>query len=125
MKSRPSHYELLPMKGDRIIRAGAMVASRADGYYQAAITAPYGKAAGVAAVSRDSDGHQDGSLMILVYKGIFLMRNHPDDPVKPFQKGGPCYIVNDSTVAGTCNQGSRGLAGEVHSVTIEGVWVIF
>ena len=57
--------------------------------------------------------------------GVFRFANHGADLVVTADIGGPCYIVDDQTVAKTNGTNTRSPAGVVDGVDSLGVWVRF
>lgn len=124
-RRREAELVYVPLKAGAKSYAGGIAV--ADGGY----AAPGAAAAGLIALGRfeesvdNSDG-ADGAVQALVrMRGCFLYDNSATDAVGAAHVGGPCYIVDDETVAGTSGGGERPAAGTVIAVSDDGVWVDF
>ena len=61
-----------------------------------------------------------------IRKGTFRFGNSASgDLIAIADIGNDCYIVDDQTVAKTNGTNTRSVAGKVHDVDAEGVWVTF
>lgn len=72
----------------------------------------------------DNSSGADGAINARVRRGTFKFANSAaGDAIAQANVGGPCYIVNDQTVALTDGNGTRSFAGAVIQVDSDGVWV--
>ena len=72
----------------------------------------------------DNSGGSPGDLNARVREGTFLFANYGSDPVVAADRGSPCFIFDDNTVAHSDGSAARSVAGTV--VGLEGstgVWV--
>ncbi len=108
-------------------KGALIVLDTADGFAKPATTAQGLVALGIAAMSEPSvstTGIASGVKKIPVKTGIALLANSADgDAIANAQRGAPCYIVDDQTVAKTDGDGTRSVAGTVEEVVSAGVWV--
>lgn len=104
---------------------GGLIVSSA-GYAQPGTTAAGLTALGVALKTVDNTvaGHSLGALSVPIQRGTFFFANSGGgDAIAQANCGGPCYIVDDQTVALTDGNATRSLAGTVINVTSTGVYV--
>lgn len=110
----------------QLIYGGSLVARNASGYAAkgAASTSLIG--VGRANERVDNSGGNAGDKTIRVEEGIHRFANSTStDAITITEIGKPCYIVDDQTIAKTDGTGTRSIAGFVHDVDADGVWVEF
>lgn len=74
----------------------------------------------------DNTGGAAGAKSVKVRRGCFKFGNYVSDAVPASQVGRNCYVYDDATVAATDGgSGARSVAGIVHQVDSDGVWVRF
>lgn len=108
----------------KVYEGGLVVAS--GGYAQPGSAATGLTALGVALKTVDNTGagHAAGAFTVPIQRGIFFFNNSSSgDAIAQANCGGPCYIVDDQTVALTDGNATRSLAGTVINVTSAGVYV--
>ena len=115
------------LKANVVVYDGAMIAG-IGGYGKPAVTGLGLVGLGVAQLVPDvasiTAGSSDGATTIRVGQGVFLMNNSTaGDAITQANVYGPCYMVDDNTVALTSGSGTRSLAGTVLEVESAGVWV--
>lgn len=72
----------------------------------------------------DNTSGAAGALTAAVTRGTFKFNNSSAaDAIAAANVGGPCYIVDDNTVALTDSSGTRSYAGAVIQIDSDGVWV--
>lgn len=124
-KRRDAELVYVPLAAGAAAYAGGIAV--ADGGY----AKPGAEAPGLLALGRfeesvDNSSGSDGDARALVrMAGAFLYGNSASDAVDASHVGGPCYIEDDETVAGTSGGGERSAAGTVIAVGDDGVWVDF
>lgn len=113
-----------PVAASVVIHAGALAVANASGYVAPGSTATTLTALGRAEEAVDNTGGSNGDVKARIRRGrAFRFANDGVDPVTQASLGKDCYIVDDQTVAATDGTGSRSVAGKVHGVDSEGVWV--
>jgi hypothetical protein len=71
-------------------------------------------------------GGANGTIIGKVKRGIFRFANSSaGDLISNADVEADCFIVDDQTVAKTNGSGTRSVAGKVHMVDAQGVWVRF
>ena len=114
------------VKGATEIFAGSLVAMDANGYAVPGATATTLKGLGRAEEHVDNSAGADGDLTVRVGRGIYRFANSASTDAITFSEvGDDCYIVDDQTVAKTDGTGTRSVAGKIHDVDADGVWVKF
>jgi len=76
-------------------------------------------------MTADNSGGAAGAINVPVKRGCFKFASAAGDPVLPAQIGASCFIFDDATVAATSGGNTRSVAGIVHQVDLDGVWVRF
>lgn len=72
----------------------------------------------------DNTGGAAGAITAAVVRGTFKLKNSAAaDAIAQANVGGPCFIVDDATVALTDGGGTRSYAGAVMQIDTDGVWV--
>lgn len=116
---------VFPVAAGVKIWQGALVALVA-GLAQPGSIVAGGLGLGRAEQTVDNTGGIAGALAVKVRRGVFKFANAAADPVGANQVGRNCYILDDATVAATDGgNGARSVAGLVHQVDADGVWVRF
>ena len=109
-----------------VIYAGALVARDANGNATPGATATTLRGVGRARERYDNTGGAANALNVDIEKGIYRYKNSADaDAITTANIGADCYIVDDETVALTNGGNTRSVAGKIHDVDAEGVWVDF
>ena len=123
---RPGTDRALPVAAGVTIHAGSLVVLNAAGFAQPGDAAAATHiAVGRAEQRVDNAGGLDGDRTVRVQCGIFRWGNSAaGEEVALTHIGGPCYVVDDQTVAATDATGTRSAAGTVFDVDVQGVWVI-
>lgn len=111
----------------KVYKGAIVVLDTATGYSKPAVTGTGLVVQGIAAMSEayiDTTGISSGVKKIPVKTGIFLLANSADaDLITNAERGQPCYLVDDQTVAKTDGSSTRSVAGTVEEVVSAGVWV--
>jgi hypothetical protein len=117
------------MSANAKIHAGTMVGMVAAGTVQKmGLLAATLKCVGVALRPFDNTGGAAGAVSAEVRRsGVFgpFANSAAGDAIAVADVDADCYAVDDSTVAKTSGSNTRAVAGKVHNVTAEGVWVRF
>ncbi|PZQ45167.1 MAG: hypothetical protein DI551_08240 [Micavibrio aeruginosavorus] len=108
------------------IFGGSLVALNAAGYAVPGSASTTLKSAGRADSAVDNSTGAAGDKQVVIEKGTFLFNNSTStDLITIADRGNDCYIVDDQTVAKTNGTNTRSIAGKIHDVTSQGVWVKF
>lgn len=110
-----------PVAAAKKIYAGALVCINASGYLTPGATATTLKAAGRAEESVDNSAGADGDVLAQVRRGCFKFANNGSITIA--HTLGTAYIVDDQTVAADSGTNTRSVAGTIHEVESDGVWV--
>jgi hypothetical protein len=105
--------------------AGAIcVRDTATGYDKPGVTGTGLIVRGVFTKTVSSVGFASGLKKVPIEPGTFRFNNSgSSDAIAIANRGAPCFIVDDNTVALTDGSGTRSLAGIVEDVDSSGVWV--
>lgn len=105
--------------------AGAIVALNASGYATKGAVATTLLGLG-RCEERVVNSGSAGDVRVKIRTGVFRYGNSASaDAIAADDIGKPCFIVDDQTVALTDGTGTRSLAGFIHDVDAQGVWVRF
>ena len=105
---------------------GSLVARDASGDATPGAVATTLRGVGRAAENVDNSSGSAGDLTVQIEKGIFQFGNSTSaDLIDRGDIGADCYIVDDQTVALTDGTSTRSVAGKIHDVDSDGVWVKF
>lgn len=115
----------MPIAANKVIFAGALVATDALGNATPGAVATTLKGAGRAEETVDNSAGVAGAAKINVRKGVFKFKNHAADLITRADLKTSCYIVDDETVARTNGTNTRSVAGTVEDIDADGVWVRF
>lgn len=116
----------LPVAAATKLFAGALAMIDASGNVNDGATATGCKGIGRVEAQVDNSSGDAGDLTVDVRTGIFRFGNSAAaDAIGNADIGKPCYIVDDATVALTSGSSTRSVAGLVHFVDSQGVWVDF
>lgn len=108
------------------IYGGSIVCRNAAGAAVPGSTSTTLKALGVAMQQVDNSAGIAGAKKVQIRKGTFRFANSTSgDLIAAADIGNDCYIVDDQTVAKTNGTNTRSVAGKIHDVDAEGVWVTF
>jgi len=108
------------------IYGGSIVCRNAAGAAVPGSTATTLKALGMAMQQVDNSAGLAGAKRVQIRKGTFRFANSSaGDLITAADIGNDCYIVDDQTVAKTNGTNTRSVAGKVHDVDADGVWVTF
>lgn len=119
-----NEYRVLPVAATKKIFNGALVAINATGFATPGAVATTLKAVGVAEEYVDNSGGADGDKQITVRRGVFQFANSAStDLIALKDIGANAYIVDDQTVALTNGTNTRSVAGKIHDVDANGVWI--
>lgn len=115
------------LTGVTVYKGALIVRDTATGYDKPAVTGTGLIARGIAAMEEPSvstSGIASGTTKIRLRKGIFCLDNYVSDSCTVADRGKPCYIVDDCTVARTDGGATRSVAGTIENVDTRGVWVL-
>lgn len=118
---KPGRTTLRPLAATAVIYAGNMVATNASGYALAATDAANLRLDGRAEETIDNSAGAAGDLSIKSRSGVYLYKNSATDPLTIADIGKPCFVEAPDTVAKETTNSL--VAGVVHAITDEGVWV--
>lgn len=105
---------------------GSMVAVDANGYAVPFATATTLRGLGRAELTADNTAGGNNAIKAKVGAGIYRFANSASgDLITTADIGADCYGVDDQTVAKTSGSSTRSIAGKVHDVDANGVWVKF
>jgi len=108
------------------IYGGSIVCRNAAGAAVPGSTATTLKSLGVAMQQVDNSAGLAGAKKVQIRRGTFRFANSSaGDLIVAADIGNDCYIVDDQTVAKTNGTNTRSVAGKVHDVDADGVWVTF
>lgn len=108
-----------------VIPAGVIVAVNATGYATNGATSTTLTTLGCSDEAVDNTGGVDGAKTIRVRRNkVFKFANQAGDLVTQASVGKPCYVVDNQTVAATNGGTTRSVAGTVHGIEADGVWVL-
>lgn len=111
----------LPIKGNTIIPAGALVDKDANGYAVNAATDTTGKTVGVAPQTYDSTGLADGAISGDFHFGTWVFENSTaGDAITIAEVGLDCFVVDNNTVAKTNGTNTRHVGGKVYAIEENG-----
>jgi hypothetical protein len=107
----------------KVYKGALVVRDTATGYDKPGVTGTGLVARGIADMSEpfvDTTGLAAGSRRIQLITGVALLAN--DGSITAANRGAPCFIVDDQTVALTDGGGTRSVAGAIEDVDSRGVW---
>lgn len=114
----------LPAAAAKKFYAGSLVARDASGNATPGAVATTLLGVGRCAETVDNTSGAAGAVTVPIEKGIFRYANSAStDLVTTADLGNNCYIVDDQTVAKTNGSSTRSVAGKIHDVDAQGVWV--
>ncbi|MBA5602493.1 hypothetical protein [Pectobacterium aroidearum] len=115
----------VPVAASTEIFGGHIIAANAAGYAVPATATAGQITLGVSDGWVDNSVGANGSADALVARGrAWQFVNHAADAVTQADVGKDCYVVDSQTVAKTSNTNARPVAGKVHAVGSDGVWVL-
>lgn len=121
----------LGVKATKVIINGTIVCTDSSGYAVPASTALGLKVYGCAqpgsppsGAAADNTNGANGAVNVNILSGVFPWQNSTAGDAIPFGYTGPCFLVDNQTVALTDGQGTRSFAGMVQQVDSVGVWVL-
>lgn len=114
----------LPVAANAKIYQGSLVAVNASSVAVPGSVSTTQKVVGRAEETVDNTGGADGDKRITVRRGIFQFANSASgDLIALKDIGANAYIVDDQTVALTNGSSTRSIAGVIHDVDANGVWI--
>lgn len=126
-RQRQGDRRAFPLAAAASIFAGTIVALNASGKLVRGSAATGLKCVGVAVGRYDNSTGAADAVSGEAQRGIYgpFANSASADQIALADVGADCFIVDDQTVAKTNGSNTRSLAGRVHDVTPEGVWVNF
>lgn len=125
-KTKEGVFRVFPVAASTKIYQGAIVAVNASSLAVPGATSTTLKAAGRAEETVDNTAGSAGDKKISVRRGIFQYANSAStDEIALKDIGSNAYIVDDQTVALTSGSNTRSIAGTIHDVDANGVWIKF
>lgn len=121
---RDTHQVNLDVAAATTIPAGVIVAANTSGYAVNAADTAGLRAIGVALERVDNSAGSAGDLDIEVGRACYLLANDSGTALTIADIGKPCYVLDNQTVSGAAGSNAV-VAGLVHDVTSDGVWVDF
>ena len=126
-KQRTGDVDAALLTGITVYKGTLVVLDTATGYCKPAVTGTGLVALGIAITAGPSvstTGISSGVTKIPVRPGRWLLANSTaSDAITNAERGLPCYIVDNQTVAKTDGTATRSVAGTVEEVVTAGVWV--
>lgn len=114
----------LPVKAATRVFQGSLAAVDATGHAVPMSTATTLRGIGRAEEEADNREGANGDLRLRIARGIFRFDNSASaDLITAADIGKDCYGVDDQTVAKTNGTNTRSVAGKIHDVDADGVWV--
>ena len=106
--------------------AGALAARNASGNATPGAVATTLRGVGRVRETVDNSAGAADDITVDIEKGIFRFANSTaGDEITRADIGNDGYIVDDQTVAKTDGTGTRSVAGKIHDVDTQGVWIDF
>lgn len=126
-KARPGLIRSFPLAAATTIPGGVMVALNASGLLVNAATSTTLKCVGVTERRYDNSAGAASAINGEAHRGVYgpFANSASGDQIALADVGSDCYLVDNQTVAKTSGSSTRSIAGKVHDVTTEGVWVNF
>ncbi|MBP0439441.1 hypothetical protein [Tianweitania sediminis] len=116
----------LPVKAATKIYAGGLTAVDANGLAVPMSTSTTLRGVGRAEADFDNSAGANGDIRARIGRGIYRYANSAaTDAITAADIGDDCYGVDDQTVAKTNGTNTRSVAGKIHDVDAQGVWVNF
>jgi hypothetical protein len=123
---KDGEFRVFPVAAGAKIFQGSLVAINAAGYAVPGSVSTTLKGAGRAEETVDNTGGAAGDKKISVRRGVHQYTNSAStDLIGLKDITTNCYIVDDQTVALTNGTNTRSVAGVIHDVDANGVWVRF
>src|SRR5688572_6338665 len=113
----------VPVTAATKVYAGS-IASVLSGYLLPAAATANHRVMGIAMVQGDNTAGAAGAVGVQVMTGVFKVDNDATNPVVQADVGKPCYVIDDHTVR-TTGAATPIVAGIVHRLESDGVWVDF
>lgn len=116
-----------PVAASTLILAGVIACLNASGRLVNGSTSTTLKAVGVTKRRIDNSAGGDGAIVGEVDTGVYgpFANSASGDQITLADVGADCYIVDNQTVAKTNGSNTRSVAGRIHNVDAEGVWIEF
>ncbi len=111
----------LPVAASTTIHAGTLVALDSSGNAVPAAATAGLTVIGRAAATADNSAGSAGDIKVVAHRGCFRYANSATAAVDADDKGKPCYVEDDNTVAETASNSV--VAGVVVDVDADGVWI--
>lgn len=113
-----------PVAASVLCYAGGMACIDGNGRTKPAVTATGLYGCGRFEAEADNSSGAAGAINARVREGVFRWGNSAaGDAIAIADRGKPCYMVDDQTVALTDGGGTRSPAGRIEDVDSDGVWV--
>jgi len=114
----------LPAAAAKKFYAGSLVARDSSGNATPGAVSTTILGVGRCRETVDNTAGSAGAVSVPIEKGIFRFANSTaGDLIATADIGNNCYIVDDQTVAKTNGTSTRSVAGKIHDVDAQGVWV--
>lgn len=125
--SRAGKLRAFPVAAATLIYAGVMVALNAAGLLVMGATSTTLKCVGIATRRADNSAGAASAISCETERGVFgpFANSSAGDLIALADVGSDCYMVDNQTVAKTSGSSTRSVAGQVHDVTADGVYVNF
>lgn len=126
-KARPGQRRAFGMAANTYIPSGVIVCLNAAGNLVNGSTSATLVCVGVSVARYDNSTGAAGAIKGEADRGVWgpFANSAAADQVALADIGNDCFIVDNQTVAKTNGGATRSVAGKVHDVTPEGVWVHF
>lgn len=126
-KARAGKLRSFLLAAATLIPGGVIACLNAAGNLVNGSTSTTLKCVGVSTRRADNSAGAAGDVKGETERGVFgpFANSSAGDLIAAADIGSDCYIVDNQTVAKTNGSATRSIAGKVHDVTTEGVWINF
>ena len=116
----------IPQKGGTVLYAGAQTCIDTNKFAQPGVEATGLTAIGRCEQTSDAIKLADGVAKVVVRAGVFKWLNNFENLVGDTvdKVGAVCYVLDDQSVVKTDGGGKRSVAGVVHRIDSDGVYVL-
>lgn len=125
--TRASVLRVFPLAAATLIYAGVIACLNAAGQLVNGSTSTTLKCVGVTTRRADNSNGAAGALWAETSRGVFgpFANSAAGDQITLADVGSDAYIVDNQTVAKTSGSSTRSVAGQIHDVTVDGVYINF
>lgn len=125
--ARSGKLRAFPVAAATVIPGGVIACLNASSLLVNGSTSNAQICVGVTVRRADNGSGVAGQVKAEVERGVFgpFANSASGDQITLQDVGNDCYIVDNQTVAKTSNSSTRSVAGKVHDVTADGVYINF